>query len=305
MERLPPLYCVCIARTYFETASLAGFRVLGFVEASGDVLSINKHTHRSECCVRDAAVDTLYSQREPNCSHALASPSCDDWLGGVGICCRRAASALPTMSSPARALDAVDNAVHGAAAPLSVDALPKCDECDLRPATNQCSDPNCIALFARKLQHTLSLCDQLPGAGESRRQTGKQRRGQPHAQKQDGDALRQLTMHISTNDLHCCKPARLLQLAPSGGRPRRRPPATAPPRIVPPHQQRRTAMEDMTGRQQTVPPQQRRSKDATAHLNPGTPHLDRAQEVEVWLGEQKLDIVLDSLGGCETRRPRG
>ena len=48
-------------------------------------------------------------------------------------------------------------------------------------------------------------------------------------------------MHISTNDLHCCKPARLLQLAPSGGRPRRRPPATAPPRIAPPHQQRRTA----------------------------------------------------------------
>jgi hypothetical protein len=27
-------------------------------------------------------------------------------------------------------------------------------------------------------------------------------------------------MHISTNDLHCCKPARLLQLAPSGGRPK-------------------------------------------------------------------------------------
>jgi hypothetical protein len=41
-------------------------------------------------------------------------------------------------------------------------------------------------------------------------------------------------MHISTNDLHCCKSARLLQLAPSGGRPRSRPPATAPPRIVPP-----------------------------------------------------------------------
>ena len=41
-------------------------------------------------------------------------------------------------------------------------------------------------------------------------------------------------MHISTNDLHCCKPARLLQLAPSGGRPRRRPLATAPPRITPP-----------------------------------------------------------------------
>ena len=51
-----------------------------------------------------------------------------------------------------------------------------------------------------------------------------------------GAALRQLTMHISTNDLHCCKPARLLQRAPSGGRPRR-PPATAPPRIDPPHQQ--------------------------------------------------------------------
>ena len=36
-------------------------------------------------------------------------------------------------------------------------------------------------------------------------------------------------MHISTNDLHCCKPARLMQLAPSGGRPCP-PPATAPPR---------------------------------------------------------------------------
>jgi hypothetical protein len=45
-------------------------------------------------------------------------------------------------------------------------------------------------------------------------------------------------MHISTNDLHFCKPARLLQQAPSGGRPRRRPPATAPPRIAPPHQHR-------------------------------------------------------------------
>jgi hypothetical protein len=44
-------------------------------------------------------------------------------------------------------------------------------------------------------------------------------------------------MHISTNDLHCCKPARPLQLAPSGGRPSRRPPATATPRIAPPHQQ--------------------------------------------------------------------
>jgi hypothetical protein len=41
-------------------------------------------------------------------------------------------------------------------------------------------------------------------------------------------------MHISTNDLHCCKTARLLQLAPSGGRPRPRPPATAPSCIVVP-----------------------------------------------------------------------
>ncbi len=41
----------------------------------------------------------------------------------------------------------------------------------------------------------------------------------------------------------CCKPARLLQLAPSGGRPRRLN-ATAPPRIAPPHQQRLTALED-------------------------------------------------------------
>jgi hypothetical protein len=48
-------------------------------------------------------------------------------------------------------------------------------------------------------------------------------------------------MHISTNDLHCCKPARLLQLAPSGGRPRRRPPATAPPRIAPPCHRRKAA----------------------------------------------------------------
>jgi hypothetical protein len=65
--------------------------------------------------------------------------------------------------------------------------------------------------------------------------------GSPRLQPPDhmhaGDALRQLTMHISTNDLHCCKPARLLQRAPSGGRPRSRPPATAPPRIDPPHQQ--------------------------------------------------------------------
>jgi hypothetical protein len=37
-------------------------------------------------------------------------------------------------------------------------------------------------------------------------------------------------MHISTNDLKCCKPARLLQLAPSGGLPLLCPSATAPPR---------------------------------------------------------------------------
>ena len=42
-------------------------------------------------------------------------------------------------------------------------------------------------------------------------------------------------MHISTNDLHCYKPARLLQLAPSRGRPHRLPLATAPPCITPPH----------------------------------------------------------------------
>jgi hypothetical protein len=141
-------------------------------------------------------------------------------------------------------------------------------------------------------------------------------------------------MHISTNDLHCCKPARLLQQAPSGGRPHRRPPATAPPRIAPPHQQRRTALEDwsrsshscsaafscgespgcrerrrarscriadsrssidiavaggvilpsMAGRQQTAPPQQRRSKDATAHphqsgAHPDPPNPDRAHSL--------------------------
>jgi hypothetical protein len=38
--------------------------------------------------------------------------------------------------------------------------------------------------------------------------------------------------------------ARLLQLAPSGERPRLRPLATTPPHIAPPHQQRRTALED-------------------------------------------------------------
>ena len=38
----------------------------------------------------------------------------------------------------------------------------------------------------------------------------------------DDNALRQITMHISANDLHCCTPALLLQLVPSGGRPRSR-----------------------------------------------------------------------------------
>ena len=59
-----------------------------------------------------------------------------------------------------------------------------------------------------------------------------------------GNALRQLTMHISTNDLHRCKPTRLLQLAPSGGHPRYRPPDTSPPRIAPPHEQQLTTLED-------------------------------------------------------------
>ena len=51
----------------------------------------------------------------------------------------------------------------------------------------------------------------------------------PHQHTYIDYALRQLTMHISTNDLHCCKPAHLLQLAPSGGRPRCRQLATTPP----------------------------------------------------------------------------
>ena len=96
-------------------------------------------------------------------------------------------------------------------------------------------------------------------------------------------------MHISTNDLHCCKPARLLQRAPSGGRPRSRPPATAPPRSDPTSPTttdcagRRDDVlylflqkqKSMAGRQQTAPPQPRRSQHATAHPHqPGaqTPH---------------------------------
>ena len=86
-------------------------------------------------------------------------------------------------------------------------------------------------------------------------------------------------MHISTNDLQCCKSARLLQLAPSGGRPRRRPLATAPPRTSPTMTD--CARRLMTGRQQTAPAQQHHSKDATAHphqpgARPEPPHPDPA-----------------------------
>jgi hypothetical protein len=56
--------------------------------------------------------------------------------------------------------------------------------------------------------------------------------------------LLQLTMHISTNYLHCCKLARLLQRATSGGRPRHRPPPPPPLRSEKPHQKRQTAHED-------------------------------------------------------------
>jgi hypothetical protein len=58
------------------------------------------------------------------------------------------------------------------------------------------------------------------------------------------EQIKDIIIIIIYKDLHCCKPARLLQLARSGGRPRCRPPATAPPRIAPPHQQRLTALED-------------------------------------------------------------
>ena len=70
------------------------------------------------------------------------------------------------MSSPPRARDALDNAAHGAAAALSVDALPKCDECDEgRPATHQCSDPKCIDFGATK------LCDQCCEQHRTRKPT--------------------------------------------------------------------------------------------------------------------------------------
>jgi hypothetical protein len=107
------------------------------------------------------------------------------------------------------------------------------------------------------------------------------------------NALSQLTIHISTNDLHCCKPARLLQLAPSGGRPRRglslrpggRPHASARHR-TPTHCPTSPTSTDCTGRlmaclQQTAPPQQCISKDDTAHphqpwSSPDPPHPDPA-----------------------------
>ncbi len=77
--------------------------------------------------------------------------------------------------------------------------------------------------------------------GESRRQ-GEQQQGQPQVADPQPHThavyvLRQFTIHISTNDLHCCKPALLLQRAPSGGRPRQRPANTVPLHSDPPHQQ--------------------------------------------------------------------
>jgi hypothetical protein len=76
---------------------------------------------------------------------------------------------------------------------------------------------------------------------QSRRQ-GKRRRGQskvaaPRPHTHAVAALSQLTMHISTNDLHCAPAATgPVQRTPT-------PPATAPPRIAPPHQQQRTSLE--------------------------------------------------------------
>ena len=92
-------------------------------------------------------------------------------------------------------------------------------------------------------------------------------------------------MHISTNDLHYCKPARLLQWAPSGGRPRRCLSATAPPRRAPPHQQRQsvTTLEDRWPlSSKRPPPQPLLSKDATAHSHqpgdrPDPPHPSPAR----------------------------
>jgi hypothetical protein len=44
--------------------------------------------------------------------------------------------------------------------------------------------------------------------GRREKVRGQYRFSCPHTHA--GAALRKLTMHISTNDLHCCKPARLL-----------------------------------------------------------------------------------------------
>jgi hypothetical protein len=66
---------------------------------------------------------------------------------------------------------------------------------------------------------------------ESHDSKARDNEGSPRVQPPD-HRHRQLTMHISTNDLHCCKPPHLLQLAPSRGHPRLRPPATAPPWLL-------------------------------------------------------------------------
>jgi hypothetical protein len=93
------------------------------------------------------------------------------------------------------------------------------------------------------------------------------------------NALRQLTVHISTNDLHYCKPACLLQWSPSGGRPRSPPPVTAPPRrIVPHHQQQQTALEDQWPASNKLPPHNHAVAKTTLciHTSPGpakTPHV--------------------------------
>ena len=89
----------------------------------------------------------------------------------------------------------------------------------------RCANPATARLRRGSPLTTLQTTKRQPAAGTVERGG----RGKPGKQRltHAGDALRQLTMHISTNDLHCCKPACLLQLARSRGRPRRRLPATA------------------------------------------------------------------------------
>jgi hypothetical protein len=86
-------------------------------------------------------------------------------------------------------------------------------------------------------------------------------------------------MHISTNDLHCCKPARLLQLAPSGGCPRRRPPDTAPTRIAPLTNddvlQWKTDGRQPANGPPTATPQQRRHSPSTPARGPPKPPSPR------------------------------